>query len=177
MCVPTAVSAGKIFADVVSQVVPDVINYSNTRDNYKYRTQIALNNANSAKDEALRQKQLGINQARLEKISGLKELNKQRAISSASGFDLNSQTNQYSYEDAINAANSNAVNVQSKYDLQADSYFNQANSYLSQAKEQQKAYNSSLFNSTINSLGGFGKVAKEWYKEDSNDGGLTNVFI
>lgn len=177
MCVPSVASVGKILFDAVSQVAPDVVNFSKEKATQKYRTQLAINNIQTAQNEALRQRQLGINESRLQKIQGINDASKNRAITSASGFEVDSQTNLYSYKDIIDTSNANAKNIKNNYELKADSYFNQANSYLTQAHEQQKAYNSSLFNSTLSSLGSFSKVASDWYEKDTDDGGLKNVFI
>ena len=177
MCVPTAASVGKVLFDTVSQIAPEVVNFSQAKSTQKYRTQLAINNAKNSQNEALRQRQIGINEARIQKISGINDASKLKAINSSSGFDVNSKTNLYSFQDVIEDSNSKAANIIDNYNLKSDSYFSQANSYLSQAREQQKAYNSSLFASSMNSLGNFTKVAKDWYKDDSAEGGLTNVFI
>ena len=65
----------------------------NDNQQLKYQTQIAINNAKQAQNEALRQKQIGIDEARLEKIKGMQKLNSQIAKNSANGFSDASSSN------------------------------------------------------------------------------------
>ena len=138
--------------------------YKTSKDNYKYRTQVALNNAKMAQNEALKEKQLGIEKARLEKISGLQKISKMQAKNSASNLDMMSQTNRLAYQDALDYSNANANLVKSQHDLQAQNYFNQANSYLNQAQIYKKQYRQSMFDYTFNALGKYGQVASDWYQ-------------
>ena len=101
--------------------------------NSNYRTQVALNNAQNAKSEALRQKQLGIEEARKEKIEGIKKVNAIKAKSASSGFDTDSYTNSLNYTDTLNEAYSNAETIEKNYNQKAGNYMEQANAYLGQA--------------------------------------------
>ena len=172
MCTPNLISSdlpsgflGAAFKGVeaVQNVSSTILNYKTNKDIYAYRTQIALNNAKVAQDEAMRQKQLGIEKSRLEKISGLQEVNKLKAQNSASGLDAMSQTNTLNYQDALNLSKINANSTKKEYDSQADSYFDQAHSYLNQAQTYQKQYNQSLFDYSLNALGKLGRVSNDWY--------------
>lgn len=162
MCTP-ALGAISAISSIATGVLGEVSNIKSNRDNYKYRTQVALNNAKIAQDEALRQQQLGIEKSRLEKIEGIQKANKLKAINSASGFDLNSQTNTLAYQDVTDLADYNAENIKKEYEVRADSYFNQANSYLNSAKQARKEYNQSLFDYSLNALGKIQNVAGSWY--------------
>ncbi|MBQ8848479.1 MAG: hypothetical protein IJ003_05995 [Candidatus Gastranaerophilales bacterium] len=137
----------------------------NDNQQLKYQTQIAINNAKQAQNEALRQKQIGIDEARLEKIKGMQKLNSQIAKNSANGFDAYSQTNieNYSdiYSDTLNSANA----VKNNYDNSAIDYFQTANEYLNQAKQTKKQYNSNLFKKGMTYLGQFNKVADSWLEK------------
>lgn len=164
MCVPSANLAGSILNTAISgaKAIGEV---SNMKSNYAYQTQIALNNAKNAQNEALRQKQLGIEKSRLEKISGLQEVNKLKAINAANNLDMMSGTSQLSYQDIENSANISANSIKSAYDATSESYFARANSYLETAKNYKKDYNKSIFNYSLNALGKMNQVANEWYEE------------
>lgn len=178
MCVPTATisTIGNVLLSSANEIAPTILNYSSQKNAHEYRTQVAINNAKSAQNEALRQRQLGINESRLERISGIKEANKLKVQNSASGFDINSDTNLYSYKDTLNQSESSANAIKNNYELSANSYFNQANSYLAQAKQNQRDYNNSLFSTALNGLGSVNKVAQNWYKATNGEDNL-NVFI
>lgn len=158
---------------LVQSVGSNILSAKAESKNLKYKTQIALNNAKSAQNEALRQQQLGIEEARKEKIEGIKEANLQTAKNAASGLDAASSTSIQNYQDTIDTANANAASVKNQYDLKADSYFDSANSYLNQINEYNNSYNASLYSNAINSLGSVGKVAGKWYeskKEGKKEG-------
>ena len=159
MCVPQIL-------DTTSTVTSGLMQVKSASDNYKYKSQIALNNAINAKQEGLIQAQTGIEEARKEKISGLSEANKLLAKNASSGFQIDSLTNKYNYQDIINTSNSNAKNTQEQYDLKADSYFNKAKSYLNQIDSYKKEYKSNLFKTGANALGSFGQVAESWYENN-----------
>ena len=108
----------------------------NERKENKYRTQIAINNAKNAQNEALRQKQMGIEKSRIEKIAGMQKMNNKIAKDSASGFDLNSLTNQYNYSDILSSSDESAKNIQNEYNQAAENYFRTANSYLNEANNK-----------------------------------------
>lgn len=146
--------------------------YSKIKSNADYRVQIALNNAKNANNQALREKQLGIEKSRLEKISGLSEASKIKAINSASNLDSSSQTNNLNYLDAINLSYSNSQNIKNNYDIKAQSYFDKANSYINQANMYEKNYNNSLLAFADNALGKTQKVSANWYSNNS-----TNSFL
>lgn len=161
------------FINIVTGVGTEVLNFNSDKKNYEYRTRLALNNAKIAQNEALRQQQLGIEQSRLEKISGIQEANKQKAISAASNLDVDSLTSQLNYDDNIFMSDYKADVIKKEYDARANSYLNQSNSYLNQAQDLQKQYNDSVFQNALNALGKTTKVSLDWYrkKDFSKDGG------
>ena len=173
MCVP-GVSAFDNVQGIIG-VASTVGDFVQERKENKYRTQVAVNNAKNAQNEALRQKQMGIEKAREEKIAGIEQKNRQIAINSAGGFDAMSGTNQYSYQDIKDKANSSAISAQKSYNLQADSYFDTANSYLKQANEYNRSYNASFFQNSLQYLGNASKVAQNWYSKGSKEN--KNVYI
>ena len=165
MCVPqAAIPAIQAIVGLTAEVGMGIATARREAKTNEYRTQAALNNVKIAQNEALRQQQLGINAARQEKIDGIRERNMMIAKNAASGFNIDSGTNLYNYQDTIDKANLNADIVKNSYDIKADSYFNQANSYLSGAGQYQTEYKNSLFNTAHNTLGGMKKVADDWYK-------------
>lgn len=152
-------------SDVISgsmNVIKTVSGIKQQDAQYKYQTQIAINNAKQAQNEAFQQKQIGIDEARLEKIKGLRQVNEQIAKNSSSGFDVNSLTNQLNYGDILTTANNSSSLVKSKYFQNANSYLQSANSYLDKAKQIKKEYNDNLFEKGMTYLGQFGKVADSW---------------
>ena len=150
----------------------EALNIINEKKNNEYRTRVALNNAKIAQSEALRQKQLGIEKSRLEKIQGIQDANRQKASYAASNLDINSFSNQLNYDDSLYSSDFSADAIQKEYDAKAQSYFNQANSYYSQAQNQQRLYNNSVFQNALNAIGKTGKVSSEWYEQKTNNWGI-----
>lgn len=173
MCTLTGVGTA---LGLVKNVGGNILSSKAEEKNYKYKTQIAINNAKSANAEALRQRQLGIEEARKEKIDGLQQASLQAAKGAAGGMDITSATNKQNYQDSIDAANNNAQSTKNQYDLKADSYFENANSYLSQIDGYKASYKNSIFNNKINSLSSIQSVADNWYQnkkeEDEKNGGI-----
>ena len=116
-----------------------------------------------AQNEALRQKQLGIEESRKEQIKGINKVNALLARNSASGLDANSLTNQYGYSDILKESEINSGLIKKEYDLAASEYFNKASSYFNEANINNSSYNQSLFNNAVNALGKTTKVATDWY--------------
>ena len=61
-------------------------NYNEQKDTLNYRTSLALNNMKEAKENAYAQKQLGIEEARKQKIEGIKRAKELIAQNAAGGF-------------------------------------------------------------------------------------------
>lgn len=172
MCVPSAAVTGVSSAfqmfDSATSAISAVSDFKTNRENYAYRTQIALNNAKEAQNEAMRQTQLGIEKSRLEKIQGLREVSKLQAQNSASGLDMASQTSSLAYQDAMDLSSQSANTIKKEYDTKAKSYFSQASSYFSEAQTYQNQYNKSLFDYSLNALGKMSTVASNWYNNDKS---------
>lgn len=165
MCTPNGLLSNSFYnaINTINDVGTKVSEYKTNKANYAYRTQVALNNAKMAQNEAMRQKQLGIEKSRVEKIAGIKELNTLKAKNSASNLDLTSETNLQAYQDTLDMSKLNAGSIAKEYDVNAKSYFAKANDYLNEANSYKKEYKNSLWDFSLNSLGGFGQVASEWY--------------
>ncbi|MBQ4646397.1 MAG: hypothetical protein IJB79_03520 [Candidatus Gastranaerophilales bacterium] len=173
MCTPNAVMSAmpvNIFSNISKGVgmlasgLDTVSQFQTNKANNKYRTQVALNNAKIAQQEALRQNQLGIEKSRLDKITSMQELNKIKAKNSASNLDMMSLTNELSYIDSKNFTDASSQLIKNEYSAKANSYYRNANQYLAQASEYQKQYNQSLFDYSLNALGRFNQVAFDWYE-------------
>lgn len=161
MCTPNGIAESVVSAlEVTTSAFSE---YKTNKNNYDYRKQVALNNAKTAQNEAMRQKQLGIEASRKEKISALQEVNKTRARNSASNLDSMSETNKIAYSGMIDLSESSAKNTQKEYDLRSHDYFNQANDYLNQINYYKKDYTNSFLTTTYNALGKYKKVADDWY--------------
>ena len=172
MCIPD-VGAFQQIQGVIN--LASAANKINTeKQENKYRTQIAINNAKNAQNEALRQKQMGIDASRQEKIQGIQEVSKKRVQSASGGFSSLDGTNQFIYQDVLSGANFEAQKVKNSFDLKADSYFDKANEYLNQASKNTKDYNTLVFQKGMQYLGNANKVAQNWYQNRSNEVSYDN---
>ncbi len=135
------------------------------KQNAKYRIQASISNAQNAANEALRQRQLGIENARKEKLEGMKESGKLAAKNASNGFDIYSDTNNYNMQSITDSANAQAQEVDKKYNRVADDYYNRANEYLRGANQYRKQYNSSVWDEAFAVLGSTNNVAKNWYSK------------
>lgn len=167
MCIPDTSVVSNIL-NVSNFALQEAFNLNQKKSNNEYRKQIAINNAQNAKNEALRQQQLGINQARIEKISGVQEANRLNARNAASGLNASSQTAKFAYDDILNASNNSAEMIKNQYNQNAKSYFQQANNYLNQASQYNNSFKNDIFNSSYNALGKIGSVSSDWYKNNNN---------
>lgn len=162
MCILQAqaiLTASKFIMDTASNVAE----YQKSKAQNTYRAQVAINNAKIANDEALKQKQMGIDKARAEKIEGLSEQSKLMAQNSASGFDISSNTNLFNYEDVVNKADNEASDIKKQYDNNAQSYFNKAGEYLTDAENIKKSSKDNLFNMGMGILQSTKNVADKWF--------------
>lgn len=171
MCTPMNIIGGVL--DVAKVAIDTSSRYSNLKSNNEYRTQIAINNAKAAQNEALRQKQLGIEKSRIEKINSMQEIAKIKSKNSASNLDISSNTNNYNYQDVLNSSKLQADIIKKEYDVKANEYFKKANSYLNQANDYNRQYNNSLLGLGMGVLEDSALVAKSWYDKfqvDANGG-------
>ena len=139
-----------------SKAVSDTIS---TGQQSKYSAKIAETNAKIAINKAQQEQQAGIEKAREEKIKGIQNTNLVKAQSASNGFDINSATNLYNYEDTYKTSENSAKNIQDSYNSKAQEYFAQANSYLSQENNILQNYNSNVLGTA---LGGTSKVTEAW---------------
>lgn len=176
MCV--AASATTILSVLTAAVGTgaSIITSSMQQKTEEYKTQIALNQAKSAQNEAQRQRQLGIEQAREERIEGLKNISRMQAQNAASGFDVYSTTNMYNYEDMDIEYQNNAQNILESYYAKAQGYDEQAQSYVD-------SLNLSIMNNNLRetrnlytSLGNTKKAAQKWYENNFSSGGVNGNF-
>ena len=174
MCVPT--NLGNAFS-AISSVVGTINEYNTIRKNNEYRTEVAINNAKIAQNEALRQKQLGIEKARIETMEGMKNASRLKAKNAASNLDFASFTSELGYNDILNNSFSSANSIEKQYDNTAQNYFNQANNYLSQANNYKNLFDNSITSYSMNALGKFGKVSSNWFESNKKqqEGGFLNV--
>lgn len=162
MCTFNSAIAKGIFevASVGSEIISG---QKQAKSNNEYRVQLALNNAQNARNEAYRQKQLGIDNSRKEKIEGIREANKLKARNSANGIDVASVSSNNAYEDVLNDSAINADLIKNQYELSSNNLFEQSKSYVNQAKAYNNNYNNSLFSNALNALGKTSKVASSWF--------------
>lgn len=158
MCVPGA----PIATNVVSSVIKSALDTSKQLKEQQYRAQIAVNNIKEAQNDALAQKQIGIEKSRVEKLDGIKKANTILAQQASSGVDASSDTNTQNYYDLLSGYFSNANDIENFYNTKAESYFSKANSYFNEYSSSNKS-GSSNFNKAINFLGSSKKVASNWY--------------
>ncbi len=176
MCTPTdAIKSVGQTLKFVSNIFTPINTVVSVANDAKYKTQVAINNAKSAENEAMRLQQLGIEESRREKIIGIQNANKLLAQNAAGGMDISSGTNSYAYQDVIDSAYSDAQNTLNDYEYQAQSYFNQANDYISDANYDIASTNNYLLNYAVTGLGNAGLATKEWFiqKDKERDERLT----
>ena len=138
-------------------------NYNEQKDTLNYRTSLALNNMKEAKENAYAQKQLGIEEARKQKIEGIKRAKELIAQNAAGGFSFDSGNNLYNYNDEIDATYQDAYNSQQQYNIRADNYFEKARAYLNEAKNYQQEKKDLKHNFFSTSLGSTRSVANKWF--------------
>lgn len=148
---------------ISTAVFPAINEYQEQKSTLNYRTSLALKNMENAKQEAYAQKQLGIEEARKQKISGLKESKKLMAQNASGGFSISNGNNLYNYNDMIDENYSSAQDIQNTYNIRSDNYFEKAKSYLNEAKNYQNSKKIAKFNSIKTALGNTTQVAKKWY--------------
>ena len=175
MCSPMDIIDGVV--GVTKVALNSTSKYSNLKANNEYRTQVAINNAKIAQNEALKQKQLGIEKSRLEKISSLQEISKLKSRNSASNLDIDSNTSRFNYQDVLDSSEIQANFIKKEYDSKANEYFKKANSYLNQANDYTRQYNNSLFGLQMGVLEDSALVAKSWYEKHEEDSGGENDYI
>ncbi len=155
MCSPLVPTITKMASEGASAVSSGI----QTRQQAKYSAKIAETNAKIAIDKGQQEQQTGIEKAREEKLKGIQNANFEKAQNASNGFDINSVTNLYNYEDTYKTSESNAKDIQDSYNTKAQEYFTQANSYLSSSENILKNYNSNLMNKA---LGATSKVTSAW---------------
>ena len=161
MC--TIGNAIKGVVSAASIAVSTINNYNQQKDAINYRTSLALNNMKEAEKEGQLQKQLGIEEARKQKIAGLKRADDLMAQNASSGFNSDSGNNLLGYEDSLNSSYQEAYDIQQAYNIRADNYFEKANSYLNDAKSYQKQKKDLKRGVVMNALGNSTQVAKRWF--------------
>lgn len=163
MCV---VSTGFSMATLVGSALSaatTIVGNNIQRKNDEYKTQIAVNQIKSQQNEAQRQRQLGIDKSREEKIQGLKTVSKLKAINASNGFDTSSQTNLYNYDDTKNEYDYSANNI-------LESYYSNAEKYDEQARNNISDLNFKNDTKKLNSIGSTLQVAEDWYKKGAKNG-------
>ena len=148
---------------VASAVIPSAASYSSAKESLNYRTSLALKNMEEAKNDAKVQKQLGIEEARKQKIEGLRRANALMAQNASNGFSFDSGTNYLGYEDSVDSAYQNAFASQNIYNLRADNYYEKARNYLNDAKYYQKEKKNLGKGFALNMLGNSRSVASKWF--------------
>lgn len=151
--------------DVVSVGADVISTQKQAKSNNEYRVRLALNNAQIAQNEAYRQRQLGIENSRKERIEGIQEANKLKAQNSASGIDLTSKSISVGYEDVLNGSKINADLTKNQYELNSKRLFEESKTYVNQVHAYNNQYNNSLFSNTLNALGKTSKVASSWFDD------------
>ena len=173
MCYPAAAQTAMAIINAATSTANAYISYKQESENNDYRRQVAINNIKSLNDEAKRQNQLGIEQARQERLEGIRKAGTVAAANASSGFDMNSFTSNQNYNDVIIDSKNSANEIQNMYKENADKYLDRANDVLNEYNQYSKNYNSNLLKSAINSLGNYSRVAKSWYTPQ----GEQNVYF
>lgn len=176
MCV--AASSTAVFS-IVSAALgagASIVTSSMQRKTEEYKTQIALNQVKSAQNEAQRQRQLGIEEARKERIEGLKNISRMQAQNASNGFDTYSVTNLYNYEDTANEYESNANNILESYYAKAQGYDEKAQQYIDNLTVSNMNQDLKETSNFFTSLGNTRKAAHKWYENNFSSGGVNGNF-
>lgn len=171
MCLP------QIITTTLTSAIAVAANISKAQaeqNNFEYQKQVAISNYNSNLDESYRQKQLGIEEARKEKIEGMYQANLLASKNASSGFSLYSDTTQENYNNIIDSYNAKANSTLENYEVNAEKYANKANLFLKQSENLTSKYNNSLFKNAMTSLGNSTLVNPQWY---STTQGENNGYI
>ena len=165
MCVPEAIQAASSAINTATSITKTVLDMNHQTKNNEYQAQIAINNIKNAQNEAKRQTQIGINEARREKISGIRKANEVLARNAASAADSVSGSAFLNFNNTLNEGFSASKEIQDEYNYRAGKYYEKANDYAYNFKISEKNYKNSLYNTALNSLNSFSNVAASWYKE------------
>lgn len=171
MCAPVAAAAA---VSAVTTAAATINNTIQERKNAKYDAQIAYANAKNAASEAKKQEQTGIELSREEKIKGLRNAKQIYAQNASGGFDTNSTTSFYNFQDVYNEAQNSAYGILNTYNDKASNYYTKADRYMNQRQNIVSKYNAKLFN---NALGLTNKVASSWGSFNKGSNGGANDFF
>ena len=166
MCIPAVLNTAFSASETIFGLTSNALNLNNSAKNQEYQTQVAIANAKNSINEAKYQRQQGIEESRKQKLEGKRQASEQMAQASAMGFDVNSDTSLFNFQDTIDYANSEANETQNKYDLISKQYLDKANSYIENSNVDIDNYNSNLYSKAINYLGSTKRVAPSWYIGD-----------
>lgn len=176
MCVAASSTAVFTLVSAALGAGASIVTSSMQKKTEEYKTQIALNQVKSAQNEAQRQRQLGIEEARQERIEGLKNISRLQAQNASNGFDTYSQTNMYNYEDVDNEHESNAQNILDSYYARAQGYDEQAQRYMDNLNVSNMNKDLQETNNFFTSLGNTKKAAQKWYDNNFGSGGVNGNF-
>ncbi len=167
MCTPD-VTAIVTLASKATSMFSDVMKEKETEKNYDYRIQMAVNNANLAKNEALKQQQMGIDSSRKEYLDKSRQIAALKAKNAASNLDIYSSTDMFNYNDINDMALNSSQDVKDQYQQKANSYFDKANDYLYQAQDYKNEYKEIKRKQKWARLDSGFTVANKWF-ESSDD--------
>lgn len=181
-------SAFAIAGLVMSLIGTGVSVYSSVQEGkaqqeyYNYQAQQDEKNAKIAEQNALKERQGGIEDARMQRIKTLQTIGKQQTAMASNGIDITSGSALDMIEDTRAMGELDALNILANSERTAQNYLQQSDNFTSQAYlnslASKNAYKTGIYNSigagisgigsSVQGLGNFKKVNDKWtYKKAS----------
>lgn len=166
--------------------IPTSIQQSkNTQAMYNYQAKVNENNAKIANENAVQERQSGLEEARQQRIKTLQAIGSQQVAMAGNGIDITSGTALDTIEDTAQYGELDALMTQYNAERTALNYEQQASNFNNQANLDKIAAQNAATAGRINSmtamgngmsniagLGNMGKVSNKWTTYSNMDSGL-----
>ena len=136
---------------------------------YNYQAQVDKQNAEIANKNAAQERQIGIEEARLQRFKTLRAVASQQSAMAANGMDVTQGTSLDIIQDTAAMGELDALQIQSNYEQKALAYEQQANNYINNANMNiisgKNAYKTGIINAAATGLNGVkstANVANKW---------------
>lgn len=180
-------TAAKVIATIASLATTAVSTVSSieqgkaAKAEYEYKAKMDKQNAQIAQENASRERQQGIEEARLQRLKAAQNVASQTSAMAASGIDVTQGTPVDLLGDTAMWGEMDALNTLSNSESRAQAYEAQANNFQNQARLDslagQNAYKAGQLNAISSGLNGISNtmgVAEKWYGFSGNSADSTN---
>ena len=148
---------------------------------YKYQAKVAKENADIAQENANRERQQGIEEARLQRLKAAQNVASQTSAMAANGIDVTQGTPVDLLGDTAMWGEMDALNTLANSESRAQAFEAQANNFQNQSRLDslagQNAYKAGQLNAISSGLNGITNtmsVAQKWYGFSGNSEPSTN---